>query len=152
MGVIWPFCSFRARGCRWYLVWCMRDAWPKDTRGPQKQLTDLDVCFIDFRGTNQPQTIFLERFSVRGVQKHDVENLFRENSHKIDKNFHVRFSSIFFVLLRFQVLQTNGSSKTPQKTFYQTIVSKSFYKTIDKKSKTDFFLDLFYHVFLGVSR
>jgi hypothetical protein len=26
-------------------------------------------------------------------------------------------------------------------------VSKSFYKKIDQKSKTDFFLDLFYHVF-----
>jgi hypothetical protein len=75
-------------------------------------------------------TFFLyvfERFSVRGVQKHDlkkrqkvhVENCFRENSQKIDKNFDVSFSSTSFVLLRFQVLLSDGSSKTLQKTFYK---------------------------------
>jgi hypothetical protein len=45
------------------------------------------------------------------------------------------------------VFFSDGSSKTLQKTFYKKIVSKSFYKKIDQKSKTDFFSDLFYHVF-----
>jgi hypothetical protein len=53
------------------------------------------------------------------MQKVHVENFFRENSQKIDKNFDVSFSSTFFVLLRFQVLLSDGSPKTQQKTFYK---------------------------------
>jgi hypothetical protein len=92
---------------------------------------------------------------VRGVQKHDknkmqkvhVKNFFRENSQKIDKNFDVTFSSTFFVLSRFQVLLSDGSSQTLQKMFYKKIVSKSFYKKIDKKIPNRLFLDFVYHVF-----
>jgi hypothetical protein len=40
-----------------------------------------------------------------------VESLSRENSQKIDKTFDVSFSSAFFVLMRFQVLLSDGSSK-----------------------------------------
>jgi hypothetical protein len=71
----------------------------------------------------------LGRFSARGVQKHDAKQMqkvcvakqIRENSQKIDKNFDVdvSFSSTFFVLLRFQVLLSDGSSNTLQKTFYK---------------------------------
>jgi hypothetical protein len=86
---------------------------------------------------------------VRGVQKHDfkkmqkvhVKNLFRKNSQKIDKNFDVTFSSTFFVSSRFQVLLSDGSSQTLQKKFYKKIVSKSFYKKIDKTIPNRFFID-----------
>jgi hypothetical protein len=40
-----------------------------------------------------------------------------------------------------------GVQKHNKKRFTKKIVSKSFYKKIDKKSKTDFFSILFYHVF-----
>jgi hypothetical protein len=44
------------------------------------------------------------------------------------------------------VLLSDGSSKTPQKTFYQKNRVEKFYKKIDKKSKTDF-SRFFYLVF-----
>jgi hypothetical protein len=40
-----------------------------------------------------------------------------------------------------------GVQKHYKKRFTKKIVSKSFYKNIDKKSKTDFFSIFFYHVF-----
>jgi hypothetical protein len=40
-----------------------------------------------------------------------------------------------------------GVQKHYKKRFTKKIVSKSFYKQIDKKSKTDFFSILVYHVF-----
>jgi hypothetical protein len=96
---------------------------------------------------------------VRGVQKHDlkkmqkvhVKNFFGENSQKIDKNFDVTFSWTSFVISRFQVFLSDGSSQTLQKTFYKKIVSKSFYKKIDKKIdkkiQTDCLSKRNYHVF-----
>jgi hypothetical protein len=46
------------------------------------------------------------------------------------------------------VLLSGGSSKALQKTFLQNkIASKSFYKTIDKKPKTDFFSICFINFF-----
>jgi hypothetical protein len=68
------------------------------------------------------------------------------------KKFDVSFSSTFFVLSRFRVFLSDGSSKTLQKTFYKKIVSKSFYKKFDQKPKTDFFSIFFLITFLGVSR
>ena len=69
----------------------------------------------------------------------------------LTKIFDVSFSSTFFVLSRFRVFLSDGSSKTLQKTFCKKIVSKSFYKNIDQKSKTDFF-SICFITFLGVSR
>jgi hypothetical protein len=40
-----------------------------------------------------------------------------------------------------------GVQKHYKKRFTKKIMSKSFYKKIDKKPKTDFFSVLFYHVF-----
>ena len=61
----------------------------------------------------------------------------------LTKIFDVSFSSTFFVLSRFRVFLSDGSSKTLQKTFCKKIVSKSFYKKFDQKSKTDFFSNFF---------
>jgi hypothetical protein len=60
-----------------------------------------------------------------------------------DKNFDVSFSSTFFVLSRFRVFFSDGSSETLQKRFTKKIVSKSFYEKFDQKSKTDFFSTFF---------
>jgi hypothetical protein len=98
---------------------------------------------------------------VRGVQTNDLkqknaekpmshaENFFRENSQKIGKIFDVSFPRLFFVLLRFQVLLSDGNSKTLQnnnrvETFYKIQKNR-------QKSKTDFFSILFYHVFVRFS-
>jgi hypothetical protein len=73
------------------------------------------------------------------LQKVHAENFFRENSQEIDKNFNISFFSTFFVLSRFQVLLSDGISKTLQKMFCEKIVSKSFSNKSGKKTKTDFF-------------
>jgi hypothetical protein len=44
----------------------------------------------------------------------------------------------FLVLSHCRVFRSDGSSKTQQKAFGKKIVTKSFYKAIDKKSKTGF--------------
>jgi hypothetical protein len=73
------------------------------------------------------------------LQKVHVENLFRN----FDKNFDVSFSLTSLVLSFLRVFFNDGSSKTLQKKFCKTILSKSFHKKIDQKSKTDFFIDFF---------
>jgi hypothetical protein len=123
-------------------------------RGPLKKHDGPWRIFdYNFRGTNQPQNIYffllflLVRFwaflgkegSCKSPCRKLSENFFRENSQKIDKNFDVSFPATFFVLSRFQVLLSDGSSKTLQNTFCKKIVSKSFYKKIDQKNQTDFF-------------
>jgi hypothetical protein len=77
------------------------------------------------------------------LQKVHVENFSPKNRQK----FRCQFFLEFFVLSRFRVFLSDESSKTLQKTFTTKNVSKSFYKKFDQKSKTDFFLDFFYHVF-----
>jgi hypothetical protein len=69
----------------------------------------------------------------------------------IDKKFDVSFSSAFLVLSRFRMFLSDWSSKHTKKRFAKSIVSKSFYKRLDQKSKTDFsrfFLSRFW-AFLG---
>jgi hypothetical protein len=80
------------------------------------------------------------------LQKVHCQKLFPKESTKISM-------SVFlgFVLSRFRVFLSDGSSKTLQKRFARQIVSKSFYKKFDQKSKTGFFSILFI-TFLGVSR
>jgi hypothetical protein len=58
---------------------------------------------------------------------------------KIGKNSMSVFPQLLFVLSRFQVFLSDGSSKTLQKTFYKKIASKSFYKK-PTKIQTRFFL------------
>jgi hypothetical protein len=45
------------------------------------------------------------------------------------------------------VFLSDGSSKALQKTFCEKNRVENFYQKFDKKSKTDFFSILFYHVF-----
>jgi hypothetical protein len=91
------------------------------------------------------------RFLARGVQKHHT-NIFTKKSmsktfpKKVDKNFDVSFTT-FFVLSRFRVFLSDGSSKTLQKTFYKKIVSKSFYKKSTKNPKS--ILSRFFYLVFG---
>jgi hypothetical protein len=76
------------------------------------------------------------------------EKILRKSTKKLDATF----SWIFFVFSRFQVFLSDRSSQTLQKTFYKNIVSKSFYKKIDKKILNRFVLDFFvsrFWAFLG---
>jgi hypothetical protein len=91
-----------------------------------------------FDQLSRPNIFFLIFFSVMvmGVQKHHehehvfvkspCRKVFPKNRHKRKINFDVSFSSTFSVLSHFRVFLSDGSSKTPQKTFYKN------------KSKTDF--------------
>jgi hypothetical protein len=81
------------------------------------------------------------RLSVRGVQnKYFCKKSMEKTLYKkIDKSFHVRFSTVFCFIA--------GSSKALQKTICKKIVSKSFYNCFDKTIQTQFYLDLFNHVF-----
>jgi hypothetical protein len=80
---------------------------------------------------------------VLGAGWPPVKSPCRKKNQNFDKKFDVSFSPTFFVLSRFRVFFSDGSSKTLQKTFYKKIVSKSFYKKFDQKSKTDFFSNCF---------
>jgi hypothetical protein len=136
--------------------------WPE---GPAKtKSTDPPVHLLNLRPTNHHPTFFFLDFffskflgvSRQGEFKNTI-TIFLQKVHvenkiqNFDNNFDVSFSSTFFVLSRFRVFFSDGSSKTLQKTFYKKIVSKSFYKKNDQKSKTDFF-SIFLITFLGVSR
>jgi hypothetical protein len=104
------------------------------------------LFFIEFFG------YVFGRFSVSGVQKHHknvfakspCRKLFQKKSTEISMSV---FPRLFWFLSRFRVFLSDGSSKTPQKNVLQKIVSKSFDKKIDKKSKTGK-----KSRFLGVSR
>jgi hypothetical protein len=75
-----------------------------------------------------------------------LQNVYVKNKlNNFDNNFDVSFSSIF--LSRFRVFSAMGVQKHYKKRFTKTIVSKSFYKKFDQKSKTDFFSNCFSHVF-----
>jgi hypothetical protein len=111
------------------------------THLPTIRLFFLDFFFSTFLGVSR-QGEFKNTIKIFW-QKVRVENF----SQDFDKNFDVSFSSAFFVLSRFRVFFSDGSSKTLQKTFYKKVVSKSFYQKFDQKPKTDFFSNFFYHVF-----
>jgi hypothetical protein len=125
----------------------------------QKKSTDPPVYLLNLRPTHPPSDFFfLDFFLVRFfntikifLQKVHVE----KKSKYFDKNFDVSFPSTFFVLSRFRVFFSDGSSKALQKTFYKKKSCRivfTFYKKSDQKSKTNFFTIFFLITFLGVSR
>jgi hypothetical protein len=73
------------------------------------------------------------------LQKVHVEKTIK----KFDKNFDVSFFSAFFVLTRFRVFFSDGSSKTLQKTFYKKNRVEKFLQKIRNRP----FLKKNYHVF-----
>jgi hypothetical protein len=130
------------------------------SEGPAKCFsTDPPVHLLNPRPTHPPPDFFsltfflyvFGRFSVREVQKHH-KNMFTKSPCR--KLFPIKSTEILmsvfpriFFLSRFRVFLSDGSSKTLKKTFCKKIVSKSFYKKFDKRSKTDFFSQFVYHVF-----
>jgi hypothetical protein len=78
------------------------------------------------------------------LQKVHVENFFQN----FDQNFDVSFSSTSFCIIAFSsAFLAMGVQRHYKKRFAKTVVSKSFYKKFDQKSKTDFFSVIFFHVF-----
>jgi hypothetical protein len=77
------------------------------------------------------------------VKKIDQQRKLADKKVDVD----VSFSSTFFVLSRFRVFLSDGSSKTPQKTFYKETVSKSFDKKSTKNPKPIF--SVLFRFFLG---
>ena len=57
------------------------------------------------------------------------------------------FPRLFLFYRIFGCFSAMGVQKHYKKHFAKQIVSKSFYKKFDQKSKTDFFSNFFYHVF-----
>jgi hypothetical protein len=129
--------------------------------GPPQKLIDAPPPALA-KSQTHPPAIFLVFGTFWGVsrqgefknttkiflQKVHVENF----SQNFDKNFDVTFSSTFFCFIAFSgVFQRWEFKSTTKKRFPKQIVSKSFYKKFDQKSKTDFFLD-FCLSRLGVSR
>jgi hypothetical protein len=70
------------------------------------------------------------------------------------KNFDVSFSSTFFVLSRFRVFLSDGSSKTLQKTFYKRnrVEKRNVCAKNSTKNPKPTFSRFFFIKFLGVSR
>jgi hypothetical protein len=77
------------------------------------------------------------------LQKVHVENF----SRKKRQQFQCQFFLDFFGFIAVSGVSQRWEFKNTTKNVLQKIVSKSFYKKIDKKSKTDFFSNFFYHVF-----
>ena len=100
------------------------------------------------------------RNSRRRVQKHHI-HIFTFYKKSMSKKFPNKSTKIsmsvaqfpldFFVLSRFRVFLSYGSSKALKKRFTTKIVSKGIYKTNRQKIQNHFFLD-FFITFLGVSR
>jgi hypothetical protein len=76
--------------------------------------------------------------------------MFKTFYRKVDKNFHVKFSSVLFVLTRSRVFLSDDISKPAQKLFARNPRQKFLQKN-GGKSKTDFF-SISSITFLGVSR
>jgi hypothetical protein len=124
----------------------------------KKKSTDPPVHLLNFRPTHPPSdfffldfffSTFLGRFSARGVQKHH-KNIFAKSPCRkpFDKKFDVNFSSTFFVLSRFRVFFSDGSSKTQQKTFCKKNRVEKFLQKVRHKSQNRLFLGFsFSHVF-----
>jgi hypothetical protein len=92
------------------------------------------------------------RFSARGVQKHHKNYFCKKSMSKAFPKISTKISMSGFprIFLFYRVFGCFiAFSKALQKMFCN--VSKSFYKTFDQKSKTDFF-SIFLITFLGVSR
>jgi hypothetical protein len=119
-------------------AWCFGKS-----RGRQKKIDGPPVHLLNPRPTHPPSDFFLDFFfsallgvSRQGEFKNTIQMFWQKVRVKnfpqnFDKKFDVRFSSTFFVLSRFRVFFSDGSSKTQQKTFYKKIVSKSFYNCFD---------------------
>jgi hypothetical protein len=68
------------------------------------------------------------------------------------KNFDDSFFSTFFVLSRFRVFLSDGSSKTLQKTFCKKNHVENILQKIRPKIQNRLFLEKVFIMFLGVSR
>jgi hypothetical protein len=77
------------------------------------------------------------------LQKVHVENFFQN----FDQKFDVSFSSTSFVLSRFRVFFSDGSSKTLQKTFCKKNRVEKLLQKVRPKIQNRLFLDFFSHVF-----
>jgi hypothetical protein len=73
------------------------------------------------------------------LQKVHVENF----SQNLDKKIDVSFSSTSFVLSRFRVFFSDGSSKTLQKTFFKKNRVEKFSQKVRPKIQNRLFLDIF---------
>jgi hypothetical protein len=89
----------------------------------------------------------------------NTTNIFLQKVHvgkkirNFDKNFDVSFSSTFFVLSRFRVVSSDGSSKTLQKTFYKkNRVEKLLTKNSTQKIQNRLFLGFIFITFWGATR
>jgi hypothetical protein len=133
--------------------------------GPPKQKsTDPPVHLLNLRPTHPPSDFFFLGFflitflgvSRQGEFKNTIKMFWQKvrvenNFQNFDQNSDVSFSSTSVVLSRFRVFFSDGSSKKQQQNVFTKIVSKSFCKKFDQKSKptfSRFFLSRFW-AFLG---
>jgi hypothetical protein len=118
-----------------------RGAAQKKIDGPPRTLT---------KSPTHPPTI---RLSPKNTIKMFLQKVHVENfSQNFDKNFDDSFSSTFFVLSRFWVFLSDGSSKTLQKTFCKKNHAEKKLQKIRPKIQNRLFLEKIFITFLGVSR
>jgi hypothetical protein len=132
-------------------------AWHPTSRGRQKKIDGPPRTFAKYQ-THPPiirllffLTFFFSTFlgvSRQGefkntikifLQKVHVENFFQN----LDKIFDVSFSSTFFVLSRFRVFLSDGSSKPLQKTFCKKNRVEKFLQKNRPKIQNRLFLEFF---------
>jgi hypothetical protein len=89
------------------------------------------------------------RKAKRGELNRLVVEIFFQN---FDQNFDISFSSTFFVLSRFRVFLSDGSSNPLQKTFCKTNRVEKFLQTIRPNNPKPIFSRFLFVTFSGVSR
>jgi hypothetical protein len=107
---------------------------PRPTHPPSEK-KNLDFFLSTFLGVSR-QGEFKNTIKIF-LQKVHVENFFQN----FDQNFDVSFPSTFFVLSRFRVFLSDGSSKPLQKTFCKKNSVEKFLQKIRPKIQNRFFLD-----------
>jgi hypothetical protein len=131
------------------------------TRGAgKKNPTDPPVHLLNLRPTHPPSDffffdIFFSTFlgvSRQGKFKNTIKYFYKKSMSKKNQKFRQKFRCQFFLdffcFIAFSgVFQRREFKNTTKNVLPKKIVSKSFYKKFDQKSKTDFFSNFFNHVF-----
>jgi hypothetical protein len=130
------------------------------SRGRKKKSTNPPVHLLNLRPTHPPPDFFfldiffkvhfwafLGKGSSKTPQKYFYKRSMSKKIQKFRQKFRCQFFLDFFCFIAFSDVFQRWEFKNTTKNVTKKSCRKFLYKKSDKKSKTDFFLIFFYHVF-----